>query len=271
MCKELGVCPQGYYKWRSSSGSQRALRRAAAFHAVKDVFEKHKAMYGSPRVCRELRRQGFHLNHKTVESAMQQQGLTAKSAKKFKATTNSNHSLPVAENILKRNFQPSKANEAWVSDITYVWTDEGWLYLATFLDLWSRKVVGWSMSDRMFSSLVVNAFEMACLQRNVPLCGLIVHSDRGVQYASSAFREAAEAKGVVQSMSRKGNCWDNAPAESFFGSLKKELIHHRKFRSRAEAQAAIFDYIEIFYNKNRLHSSLGYKTPSEFEKAHLTA
>jgi putative transposase len=205
-----------------------------------------------------------------VAEIMKENGIQAKHRKKFKATTNSNHKLPVAKNRLGRNFHAKKANQAWVSDITYIRTDEGWLYLAAFIDLFSRKVVGWSMSERMTSDLVVGAFRMA-LFRQKRKAPNVVHSDRGVQYASEVFRAELKAHGCKQSMSKKGDCWDNAVAESFFGTLKTELVHHEKYKTREQARLNIFDYIEVFYNKRRLHSYLNYVSPEDFEKSMETA
>ena len=188
----------------------------------------------------------------------------SKTKKRFKATTNSKHKLPVVSNLLDRQFTVGKPDKAYVGDITYVWTDEGWLYLSIWLDLFSRAVVGWSMGDRLKACLATDALKMSIEQRNTPP-GLIVHSDQGVQYASSDFQDLVEENNFVCSMSRKGNCWDNSVAESFFGSLKKELIHHRRFRTREEASLEIFDYIEIFYNRQHSHSNNDYVSPLEFE------
>ena len=215
---------------------------------------------------RELRKEGVVVNHKTVEELMKRNGIRAKQKKKFKATTNSNHNLPVARNRLKRKFTVKRPNRVWVSDITYIATDEGWLYLAAFVDLCTRKVVGWSMSARMTSDLVIDAFRMAIFRqkRHAPQ---MVHSDRGSQYASDLFRAELKKHGCKQSMSRKGNCWDNAVAESFFGTLKNELVHHEKYKTREQAQLSIFDYIELFNNKRRLHSHLNFVSPEEFERS----
>jgi putative transposase len=208
------------------------------------------------------------VNKKVVEKLMNKNGIQPRRKRKFKSTTDSKHSLPVAENVLKRQFAAAKPNDAWVGDITYIETAEGWLYLAVWIDLYSRKVVGWSTSDRMTADLVIEAFEMATLRRAIAAPKL-VHSDRGTQYASEAFRN--RAKKCKQSMSRKGSCWDNAVAESFFGALKSELIHRETYKSREEASMRVFDYIEIFYNRKRLHSTLGYVSPCEFEEKGKTA
>lgn len=194
---------------------------------------------------------------------MKKHGIRAKTKKKFKATTNSKHNLPVAPNLLNRNFTATKPNQAWVGDVTYIATEEGWLYLSTWIDLFSRKIVGWSMSSRMTADIVVDAFRLGVFrQKAVPT---LVHSDRGSQYASHDFRKELKNSGCQQSMSRKGDCWDNAVAESFFGTLKNELVHHEKYKTREQARLSIFDYIETFYNKRRAHSHLNYVSPEEFE------
>ena len=198
---------------------------------------------------------------------MREDGLKAKVRKKFKATTDSRHGMPVAENLLDRKFFPGGPNRVWASDITYIWTKEGWLYLAVVLDLYSRSVVGWSMGERIDRKLVLDALKMAVKRRKPPR-GLIHHSDRGSQYASREFRDSLEEYGMVCSMSRKGNCWDNAPVESFFGTMKQELVHHQKYRNRWQARQSLFEYIERFYNRRRLHSTLGYRTPAQFEEAY---
>lgn len=237
---------------------------------IKKIYKDSRGNYGSPRILRELRKKGIIVNHKTVEELMKKNGIQAKRKKKFKATTNSNHKLPVAKNLLDREFTAAEPNQAWVGDITYIPTDEGWLYLATWIDLCTRKIVGWSMSPRMTADIVVAAFRMALFRQNGRFPKL-VHSDRGSQYASDDFRAELEKYGCIQSMSRKGNCWDNAVAESFFGSLKTELVHHEKYKTREQARLSIFDYIEMFYNKHRLHSHLNYRSPEEFEKSLRTA
>lgn len=201
---------------------------------------------------------------------MKEAGIRARQRRKFKATTNSKHDLPIAPNLLNRNFKVSSPDTAWASDITYVATDEGWLYLATTLDLSSRKIVGWSMDKRMTRKLVCDALEMA-LGRRQPAMGLIHHSDRGSQYASGDFRKLLDRNGMFCSMSRKGNCWDNAPMESFYHSLKTEMIYFRRFKTRAQARLEIFEFIEVFYNRKRIHSTLGYLSPEEFETRLLTA
>jgi transposase InsO family protein len=266
-CVVLDVTRSGYYAWRKRPPSQRARRRTEltarirAIHAV-----KNQDVYGSPRVHRELLAQGEPCNRKTVAECMQAAGIHARTSKKFRVrTTDSNHPHPVAENIVDRNFQPSQKNETWTADITYIPTGEGWLYLAAVEDLYSRKIVGWSMSDRIDSRLVVDALEMA-IQRELPGTGLVTHSDRGVQYASDHYQSLLKEYGLTCSMSRKGNCWDNAPMESFFATLKKELVHHETYPTREAARRSLFEYLECFYNRVRRHSSLGYLSPVEFEQ-----
>lgn len=266
MCRVLRASRSGFYSWRKRGVSPRMLRRQQLLAEILKIHKESRGNYGSPRITRELRKQGIVVNEKTVAEIMKENGIQAKHKKKFKATTDSNHKLPVAKNRLKRDFETSKPNQVWVSDITYIRTDEGWLYLAAFIDLYSRKVVGWSMSERMTADLVVNAFRMA-LFRQKRKAPKMVHSDRGSQYASEVFRKELKAHGCKRSMSRKGDCWDNAVAESFFGTLKTELVHHEKYKTREEARLNIFDYIETFYNRRRLHSYLNYLSPEEFEKS----
>ncbi len=235
---------------------------------IKEIHKtKNKDSYGSPRVHQELIKQGTFCCENTVAKVMQASGIQAKTVKKFKATTDSKHARPVAENVLDREFDgATKPNQIWVSDITYVWTAEGWMYLTCILDLYSRKVVGWSMSQRMTKEFVMEALEMA-IRHRCPGGELLHHSDRGSQYCSEAYRKLLSRNGIKCSMSRKGNCWDNAVMESFFATLKKELIHHERYESRSEAKLSIFEYIEVFYNRERLHSTLGYLSPAQFEQA----
>lgn len=270
MCRALGAARSGYYSWKKSRVTPRILRREALLDEIRRIHAESRGTYGSPRILDELRKRGIVVNHKTVEELMRTNGIAAKRRRKFKQTTDSNHSLPVAKDRLKRNFKTKKPNKVWVSDLTYVPTQEGWLYLAVFIDLFSRKVVGWAMSSRMTSDLVVNAFRMG-LFRQKRQAPKIVHSDRGSQYASNAFREELAAHGCKQSMSRKGDCWDNSVAESFFGTLKTELIHHEQYKTREQAQLSLFDYIEVFYNRKRSHSYLGFLSPDEFEKQMASA
>ena len=263
MCAVLEISRSGYYKWTNSRVSATKQRRADLLDCIVDIFEHSQARYGHRRVHQQLKRDGYYCNRKTVEKLMREHGIKPKRKRKYKSTTDSKHNLPVVDNALKRKFTVTKPDQAWVSDITYIDTHEGWLYLAVFIDLYSRMVVGWSMSERMTAELVTSAFEMGIQRRGIKSPSL-VHSDRGSQYASQAFRQQLPAGSCIQSMSRKGNCWDNAVAESFFGSLKSELVYHHTFKTRNDAQLAIFEFIEIFYNRQRLHSTLGYLTPEEF-------
>lgn len=267
-CDVLQVSRGGFYAWKNRTISGRARRRAELIEIIREIHAvKYQDAYGALRVHRELVAQGHACNRKTVARCMKQAGIRAKTVKKFRvSTTDSSHPHPVARNVVDRNFAPSRKNETWTADVTYIPTGEGWLYLAAVEDLYSRKIVGWSMSERMESRLVVDALEMA-IQRELPGEGLTAHSDRGVQYASEHYQALLKKHAVTCSMSRKGNCWDNAPMESFFGTLKKELVHHEEYRTRAEARRSLFEYIETFYNRTRRHSTLGYVSPEQFEQA----
>jgi transposase InsO family protein len=229
---------------------------------VRTEFQARKGRAGSPRLARHL-----SVGRRQVAESLRRQGLRAKAAKKFKATTNSNHTLPVAENLLQQDFTAQRPNLVWVGDITYIGTDEGWLYLAVVMDLFSRKVIGWSMSERMTASLVCDALRMALFRRKRPR-GVIMHTDRGSQYCSREHRGLLTEHGLIASMSAKGNCYDNAAMESWNHSLKVEAIHGERFVTREQAKAHVFDYIEVDYNRNRLHSTLGYVSPEQFEMAH---
>ncbi len=266
LCGALGVSPQGFYAWQKRPPSARQQRRDALLVQIRAAHAEVKERYGSPRLHAELRAKGVPCCVNTVAKLMHDNDLRAKTARKFRNTTDSDHPLPVADNLLGRQFDPTGPNERWVSDITYVPTREGWLYLAVVEDLYSRRVVGWSMAERMESRLVVDALEMA-VQRRFPGEGLLAHSDRGSQYASDHYQRLLARHGISCSMSRRANCWDNAPMESFFATLKKELCHHEDYHTRAEARASIFEYIEAFYNPRRRHSSLGYVSPAEYEQA----
>jgi putative transposase len=266
LCDTLGVSRAGLYAWQKRPLSEQQQRRDALLVEIRAIHTEVKERYGSPRLHKELARRGVPCCVNTVAKLMQDNDLRAKSARKFRHTTDSNHPLPVADNVLDRQFDPQGPNERWVTDITYIPTREGWLYLAVVEDLYSRRVVGWSMASTMTSRLVVDALEMA-VQRRLPGEGLLSHSDRGSQYASEHYQRLLARHGITCSMSRRANCWDNAPMESFFASLKKELTHHEDYQTRAEARASIVEYIEMFYNPKRLHSSLGYVSPAEYEQA----
>jgi putative transposase len=266
MCRVLAVSPGGDYDWRGRPKSVRAQKCEALVVAIEAIHSEVKARYGSPRVHAELVARGHACCVNTVAKLMRQRGIVAKSKRKFRCTTDSNHGRPVAENVVDREFRPVATGRTWTADITYVATGEGWLDLAAVEDLYARRIVGWSMGERIDSRLVVDALEMA-LARRLPGAGLVAHSDRGSQYASEHYQRLLAGHGIVCSMSRRANCWDNAPMESFFASLKKELTRGENFITRAEARAELFEYIEVFYNRLRRHSSLGYLSPAEYERA----
>ncbi|QLG94716.1 IS3 family transposase [Pseudomonas yamanorum] len=259
MCRVLSVSASGYYAWRSRKPSRRLQRRLALDAAVRVAFDAERARAGAPRLSKRLK-----ISRRQVAESLRRQELRAKAARKFKATTNSAHTLPVAENLLKQDFSAQHPNQVWVGDITYLSTDEGWLYLAVVLDLYSRKVVGWSMSERMTSSLVCDALRMALFRRKMPR-GVIMHTDRGSQYCSREHRILLGQYGLIASMSAKGNCYDNAAMESWNHSLKVEAIHGERLLTREAVRECVFDYIEVYYNRTRLHSTLGYLSPEQFE------
>ena len=264
MADVLRVSRSGYYAWLHASPSQRQQKREARDEKVKVAFDASKQRDGARRIQAELADIGETAHLKTIADSMKRQGLVAKAARKFKVTTDSNHALPVAPNILARDFTAKALNKKWVGDITYLLTSEGWLYLAVVIDLYSRAVVGWSMSSRMTSTLVCDALKMALFPRDMPK-GVIVHSDRGSQYCSYAYRDIIEKHELKLSMSRKGNCWDNAVAESFFHSLKVEAIHNAPLMDRETMRQTVFEYIEIDDNRTRRHSALGYLSPANYE------
>jgi transposase InsO family protein len=264
MCQLLEVSPSAFYEWQQSPQSNHELQDEKLKAKISEIFAAEKSRYGAPRITEALADQAIPVSRKRVARIMRTSGLRASGKRKFKHTTDSNHALPVAPNRLNQQFQTAQPNQVWVGDITYIRTREGWSYLATVIDLYSRKVVGWSYSDRMTRALVCDALDAAVSIRH-PEPGLIFHSDRGSQYASHAFRRRLWRYRMQQSMSGKGNCYDNAVAESFFATLKKELVRNGVYRTRQEARAALFQYIEVFYNRRRLHSFLGYMTPEQFE------
>jgi transposase InsO family protein len=269
-CRVLEVSRSGFYAWRSREPSAAEKQRAELAEQVAAIHAEVKGRYGSPRVHAELVARGTPCCVNTVARVMREAGIAAKTKRKFRQTTDSNHALPVAGNVLDRAFDPDEPNVAWVADVTYIPTREGWLYLAVVEDLFSRAVVGWSMDATMTSRLVVDALEMAVADRlgGPSVSALVAHSDRGSQYASEHYRRRLSEERITCSMSRRGNCWDNAPMESFFASLKKELVHDEDYATRDEARASIFEYIEAFYNRVRRHSSLGYVAPAEYERTH---
>lgn len=265
MCKVFEVSSSGYYEWRKRDTSEKEAKELSLVRKIEEIHLGSRGTYGSPRVLRVLRGLGESCNKSKVERLMKNNGIRAKTKRKFRVTTDSKHNLPVAPNLLKRNFSPVKRDQVWASDITYVWTKEGWLFLAVIVDLFSRQIVGWSIDKTMTRELVLSALRQACFRRK-PGTGLIFHSDRGSQYCSKEFRKALRQWCMLQSQSRKGDCWDNAVVESFFGRLKTESIFHEVFETRAEAENFIFEWIEVFYNRERLHSTLGYLSPAAFEE-----
>jgi transposase InsO family protein len=267
MCEALEVSESGYHAWVARPDSEADRRRAELVAAIEAIHAEVKGRYGSPRMTAELNARGYPCSENTVAKLMRRHGIRAKAPRRFVRTTDSRHDLPVFANRLDRDFEPGGPNRSWCADITYIPTADGWLYLAVVEDLFSRRIVGWSMDETMTSRLVVDALEMA-LARRRPGSGLLAHSDRGSQYASEHYQRLLTREGIVCSMSGVAQCWDNAPVESFFASLKRELVHDEKYTTREQAKASIFVYVEIFYNRVRRHSSLGFMSPDEFERAH---
>ncbi len=265
LCEVLEVSRSGYYAWRDRAPSSRTLSDAELRVEIGGVHKRSKRRYGSPRVFRALRRRGFKVSEKRVARLMREDGLVGLRKKAFRRTTDSNHDNPIAPNLVQRQFTPSGANQVWAGDVTYISTDEGWSYLAVLLDLYSRRVVGWAMSATNDTALALDALRMAEKARRNRLPGLVHHTDRGSPYASDDYRKAVTRHGMVQSMSRKGDCWDNAVAESFFATLRAELVEHERYAARRAAEQSIGEFIERFYNVERLHSHLDYVSPVEFE------
>ena len=265
MCDALSVSPSGFYAWRSRPESPRKIANRELLVDIRRVHARHRERYGAPRIHAELRAEGHAVSRKRVARLMHRHGIRARAPRRYRVcTTDSKHSLPVAENLLDQNFVADRPDQVWLADITYVPTAEGWLYLAVILDLFTRKVVVWAMRDHMRAELTIAALIMA-IQRQRPGAGLIHHSDRGSQYAAGDYRDILQAAASVQSMSRKGNCWDNAPMESFFGTLKTELVHRGEYPDRDAARRDLFAYIEGYYNRQRRHSAIGYITPEQAE------
>lgn len=264
MCRMLSVSVSGYYAWLDRTPSVRKQKDYALSQKIKAIFDDEKGRAGVPRITKRLNSEGESIGRQRVARIMREHGWRAKAARKFKATTNSNHQLPVAPNLLRQNFVACKPNDKWVSDITYCWTEEGWLYLAVVMDLYSRKIVGWGMSERMTKKLVIDALQMAIWGRKPPR-GLIIHSDRGSQYCSQEYQQLLNRHGLICSMSKRGDCYDNAAMESWNHSFKVEAIHGERFVTRECVKKQVFEYIEIYYNRKRLHSMLGYKSPAAFE------
>jgi transposase InsO family protein len=264
LCQLLGVTRQGYYAFAKRPPSARVREERSIRERLKVLHRESQGTYGSPRMLQALRSEGVLVSKRRIERALRSMGLQGRQRRRWRVTTRANPTHPVVDNALARDFGATRPNEKWVTDISYVWTDEGWCYVAVILDLFSRAVVGWSMDTTLSTRLPLAAFDMA-LRRRRPEAGLLHHSDRGCQYTSGEYRHALAEAGITVSMSRKGNCWDNAVAESFFATLKTELVYRRSWLSRAELRAAVFQYIEVFYNRRRLHSSIGYKTPAQLE------
>ena len=263
-CRVLGVSRSGYYDWRNSTSSG-LTKKQKLIQAIEKVHLGSRGAYGSPRVYQQLKALGFKTSKTTIERLMRANGIRAKKRRRFCRTTQSNHDLPLARNVVDRNFDQGRANKVWLTDITYLRTRDGWAYMAAVMDSHTRRIVGWSIADHMRTELVTAALRSAMVQVGIP-SDLAVHSDRGSQYASTEFRELLANCSFIQSMSRKGNCWDNAPMESFFDSLKTELVGNRIFADVCEARSVVFEWVEVFYNRQRLHSSLGYRSPACFEE-----
>ena len=267
MCSALEVSTSGYYAWRTQPQSHRDQENQKLVEQIREIHTESRETYGSPRIHADLVDQGIKCNKKRVARLMRIHSIRAKQHKRRRVqTTDSAHDLPVAPNVLNQQFEADAPNQKWVTDITYVPTDEGWLYLAVVLDVFSRRIIGWSMVSTLCTVLVKNALLMAIAER-CPGAGLLHHSDRGAQYAGGEYQAILNDHDMIVSMSRTGNCYDNALMESFFGTLKRELIHHRHYRTRAEARQDIFEYIEVFYNRKRRHSSLGYLSPVQYEQS----
>jgi putative transposase len=264
LCRTLAVSAAGYYAWRSRPERHRAVSARTLLSAIRVIHQESREPDGSPSIWDALIKQGHCVGEHRVARLMRVEGIRAKTVKQWRATTQSNPRLPVAENTLNRQFTVEHPNRVWAGDLTDVWTTEGWLYLAVILDLYSRLVIGWAMGHRLTVELAEQALTMALANRN-PLAGLLHHSDRGSQYAATSYQLLLTTHGITTSMSRRGNCWDNACVESFFGTLKRELVDHRHYATREDATQDIFEYIEVFYNRKRRHSTLGYNSPAEYE------
>jgi putative transposase len=266
MCRQLGVSRTGFCQWSTRAPSDRSMANAVLDAQVAAIHAQSKRSYGRPRIVRGLCKEGLRVGHERVRKSLERQGLRPLYKRPYRVTTDSNHRKPVAPNVLNRRFDGWQINRAWVGDITYLATNEGWLYLAVIMDLASRRIVGWSLSARIQADLVCQALKSAYWRRK-PAPGLIMHTDRGTQYASEIHRGLIKDYGIVQSMSRKGNCWDNSPIESFFKTLKVERVHQLRYETRAQAKLDVIDWIEGFYNRERMHSSNGYQSPNDAESS----
>jgi transposase InsO family protein len=265
MCRILEVSKSGYFAWKNRPDSAKETSDRVLAEKIATIHSEHRSVYGSPRIHQVLKQNGFHVSRKRVARLMKESGISAKRSRRRVITTDSKHDLPIAENLLERDFGAEAPDKKWATDITYIETGEGFLYLAAIEDLWSRRIVGWAMDATMDRSLVLSALEMALGRRN-PEPGMIHHSDRGSQYASKDYRQMLVDQGIQVSMSRRGDCYDNAMIESFWHTLKNELVYRTNFKTHQEAKDAIFEYIEVFYNRKRRHSSIGYQSPESFEK-----
>ena len=263
----MAVCRGGFYAWRTRDKSARQLQNERLTEQIKSAYKESDETYGSPRIFADFREAGIACSEKRIARLMRLAQIRAMRPKRFVVTTDSDHEMPVAKNLLNRMFDAEKPDTRWTADITYIWTRQGWLYLAVILDLFSRRIVGWAMNQAIDRSLVLSALDMAVAGRN-PSPDMLCHSDRGSQYASDDYQKQLKKAGIVCSMSRRGNCWDNAPTESFFASLKKEMVYRTRFETRAQARAAIFEWIEVWYNRKRRHSAIGYRSPEAFERLH---
>lgn len=270
MCQLMKVSRSAYYAWLHPSQTTQEKDDIELTALIEDAFRKSRGTYGTRRIQKSITQRNRAVSRRRISRLMRESGLACKTKRKFKATTNSKHDLPIAPNHLDRQFNVNQPNQVYVGDITYIHTQEGWLYLAVVIDLYSRQVVGWSMAEHMRTKLVNDALLMAIWKRK-PAKGLLWHTDRGSQYASESHRALLKLHGIKQSMSRKGNCWDNAVSESFFHTLKTEVIHHQTYQTRDEAKQSVFEYIEVFYNRERLHSANNYLSPIDYELQHKAA
>ena len=271
MCRVLKLTRSGYYAWRQRQESSRVRENRNLCEQIVEIFKASRRTYGSPRIHAVLRSRGFNISRNRVVRLMSKLEIRAREKRRFKVTTDSEHPFPIADNVLNRDFKTAEPDKVWVADITYVWTGEGWLYLAVILDLFSRRVVGWSMAEHMRTELILNALDAALGQRQSSPDGLLFHSDRGSQYASADYQISLRDAKIEGSMSRRENCWDNAVAESFFGTLKTEFIHTQIFSNRTEAKTSIAEWIEVFYNRQRIHSTIAFLSPVEFEEQYLSS
>ena len=271
MCRALQVSRSGYYQWLTKKPGKRVQENEILLKEIRRIYQANRKVYGSPRIARVLNENGFLCSRVRVARIMAKHGIRAKTKRKFKVTTDSTHNYAISPNLLNQDFRATAPNQKWASDITYIRTSTGWLYLTVILDLFNRQVIGWSMSHRLTADTTTIPALVDAWQRRRPAGSLILHSDRGVQYACKAFRKQLHSYGIKQSMCGKGNCYDNAVCESFFHTLKTELVYFEKYETREQAKQSIFEYVEVFYNRQRMHSALSYKTPLQFEEFYKAA